>query len=168
MLIAPRAAPAPVQPPATGGADVHNPGTPGQQHFTITEGVSLPAWINPQNFLKLFADQLRTFLLKRNTPVQVVTDGAGAPGTDAAGSLVVECRISEVHLGNGSVANPVVITVESSLYRGSDHTLVKVATSRVKAIGSAHPGGSLPLNDDNTLATWTANWVSGDIKRALK
>ncbi len=166
MLIAPKVAPALPQSPTSPGAD--HSGAPGQQHFSIAEGVSLPAWIDPQDFLKLFAGQLRAFLQKRNIPVQLAGDGPGSPGTDAAGFTVVECRISEVHMGNGSMANPVVITVESSLYRGSDRTLVKVVTSKVKAIGNAHPGGKLPLNDDNTLATWTADWVSGDIKKALK
>jgi len=167
MLIAPKVAPAPVQPPVTAGADVHDPGTPGQQHFSIAEGVSLPAQINPQNYLKLFADELRTQLQKRNIPVQVAADGAGAPETDAAGSPVVECRITDVSKGDGSLARPVMITVESNLYRRGNHTLIKTATSRVKAIGGPHGRGT-PLYDDKTLASWTAAWVLGDIKKVLK
>jgi len=167
MLIAPKVAPAPVQPPVTAGADVHDPGTPGQQHFSIAEGVSLPPQINPQDYLKLFADELRTQLQKRNIPVQVAADGAGAPETDAAGSPVVECRITDVSKGDGSLARPVMITVESNLYRRGNHTLIKTATSRVKAIGGPHGRGT-PLYDDKTLASWTAAWVLGDIKKVLK
>ncbi len=170
MIMAPKVAPTSVQPTGTAGADIDNPETPGVKHFTIAEGVSFPAWINPQNYLTLLPNEFRTQLAKRNIQVQVVTEGASAPGAGAIvinDSIVVETIVRDVSKGHGSMANPVVITIEINLYRRSDHTLIKTITSKVKAIGTAHTR-NLPLHDDQNLATWTASWVANDIKKALK
>lgn len=88
------------------------------KHFTNANGMS-----QSQDFINMFADNLCKELVKFKVSAQAVIEGTTVPDAVTANSLVVEGKFLS-HESGGFVA-PGKLNVELSLYRLSDHALVK-------------------------------------------
>jgi hypothetical protein len=118
------------------------------KHFGQAEGLG-----KSQDFLNYFYDGLIQELPATKVAAQVVGEEGTVPEADAANSVVVEGTITEV--------KSTVIRAEISLYRLSDHTLVKTFTSAVMSKPS-------PLNKDKNVAGTAGRRTAYEIKKALK
>lgn len=88
------------------------------KHFTNANGMT-----QSQDFINMFAEYLRTALATGKIAIQVVDEGTTVPDAAAANSLVVEGKYLS-HQSGGFVT-PGKLNVEISIYRLSDHALVK-------------------------------------------
>jgi hypothetical protein len=76
-----------------------------------------------QDFISMFADNLRTTLVKEKMATLVVEEGTVVPDAAAANSIVVEGKFLSHE--SGGFITPGKLGVEVSIYRLSDHALVK-------------------------------------------
>lgn len=88
------------------------------QHFANPNGINFPAI-----FINGYCDTLRDWLLEFHAASQVVEDAAAVPAADAPNSLVIEGRFTAAH--KGGFSSPGDVEGEVSIYRLSDHALVK-------------------------------------------
>ena len=91
-------------------------------HFTNSSGMS-----QSQDFIHYFSDDLSEGLERNNIAVQVVDQGTAVPDAVAANSLVIEGRFLSHE--DAALLKPGKLIVEISIYRLSDHALVKTWTA---------------------------------------
>jgi hypothetical protein len=123
-------------------------------HFTNSSGMS-----QPQDFIHYFSDDLSEGLERNNVAVQVVDQGTAVPDAVASNSLVIEGRFLSHE--DAALLKPGKLIVEISIYRLSDHALVKTWTA------TTH----FPLNGDHKIRAYAyyAGFAAADaIVEALK
>jgi hypothetical protein len=91
-------------------------------HFTNASGMS-----QSQDFIHYFSDDLSEGLERNNVAAQVVDQGTAVPDAVAANSLVIEGRFLSHE--DAALLKPGKLMVEISIYRLSDHALVKTWTA---------------------------------------
>jgi len=91
-------------------------------HFTNSSGMS-----QSQDFIHFFSDDLSEGLQRNNVAVQVVDQGTPVPDAVAANSLVIEGRFLSHE--DAALLKPGKLIVEISIYRLSDHALVRTWTA---------------------------------------
>ncbi|MGA9062513.1 MAG: PEGA domain-containing protein [Terracidiphilus sp.] len=124
-------------------------------HFTNANGVNLS-----QEFIANFCDAMRAQLQKQKIAVQALEEGAKVSGPAAAGSLVIEGKFTQLNEANAIFMGK--LTMEISIYRISDHALVKTLTVKENFSASSHA-------HDTKSANFTgANTAFHDIGPALK
>ncbi len=124
------------------------------KHFTNANGMA-----QSQDFISMFADNMRTVLTKYKTATLVVEEGTTVPDAAAANSLVIEGKFLS-HEG-GSFLTPGKLQLEISIYRLSDHAVVK--TWSVASL--------FPVNGDHkdkVYAFYTGESAGGLIFQALR
>jgi len=122
--------------------------------FTNANGMS-----QSQNFIQYFSDDLSQWLVKDKVAAQVVDQGTAVPDAVADKSLVIEGRFLS-HEDAGLI-KPGKLLVEISIYRLSDHALVKTWTA------TTH----FPINGDRkdrSYAYYTGTAAADMISDALK
>lgn len=122
------------------------------KHFTQAEGLG-----KTQEFLNYFYDGLMQYLPKTKVARQVLGEEAAVPEADAANAIIVEGKVLEVKK-KGMVG---ILTSDISLYRASDHALVKQFTAEVVFKNS-------PLNKDKNVAEPSGGRTAYEIQKALK
>ena len=123
-------------------------------HFTNASGMS-----QSQDFIHYFSDDLSEGLERNNVAAQVVDQGTTVPDAVAANSLVIEGRFLSHE--DAALLKPGKLIVEISIYRLSDHALVKTWTA------STH----FPLKGDQKVRAYAyyAGFAAADtIVDALK
>jgi PEGA domain len=123
-------------------------------HFTNSSGMS-----QSQDFIHYFSDDLSEGLQRNNVAVQVVDEGTAVPDAVAANSLVIEGRFLSHE--DAAILKPGKLIVEISVYRLSDHALVKTWAA------TTH----FPLNGDHKVRAYAyyAGFAAADtIVDALK
>ena len=151
MLLAASFAVAPVA-AATGKALSLN--TVVVDHFTNANGMG-----QSQDFIHFFADYVSEQLVKDKVAAQVVDQGTTVPDAVAANSVVIEGKFLS-HEDAGLI-KPGKLMVEISIYRLSDHALVKTWTA------TTH----FPINGDHKdrpYAFYTGGAAADTIWDALK
>ena len=101
-------------------------------HFTNANGMA-----QSQDFIQYFADYVSEQLVKDKVAAQVVDQGTTVPDAVAANSVVIEGKFLS-HEDAGLI-KPGKLIVEISIYRLSDHALVKTWA----------PATHFPLNGDH-------------------
>jgi|GEM_PF-2329552 len=91
-------------------------------HFTNANGMS-----QSQEFIHFFSDDLSEGLQRNNVASQVVDQGTAVPDAAAAKSLVIEGRFLSHE--DAALLKPGKLIVEISIYRLSDHALVRTWTA---------------------------------------
>lgn len=91
-------------------------------HFTNASGMS-----QSQDFIHFFSDDLSEGLQRNNLAIQVVDQGTPVPDAVAANSLVIEGRFLSHE--DAALLKPGKLIVEISIYRLSDHALVRTWTA---------------------------------------
>jgi hypothetical protein len=91
-------------------------------HFTNASGMS-----QSQDFIHYFSDDLSEGIERNNVAVQVVDFGTPVPDSVAANSLVIEGRFLSHE--DAALLKPGKLIVEISIYRLSDHALVRTWTA---------------------------------------
>jgi PEGA domain len=123
-------------------------------HFTNASGMS-----QSPDFIHYFSDDLSEGLERNNVAVQVVDLGTPVPDAVAANSLVIEGRFLSHE--DAALLKPGKLIVEISIYRLSDHALVKTWSAETH----------FPLNGDRKVrayAYYTGFAAAGTIVDALK
>jgi hypothetical protein len=123
-------------------------------HFNNGSGMS-----QSPDFIHYFSDDLSEGLERNNVAVQVVDFGTPVPDAVAANSLVIEGKFLSHE--DAALLKPGKLNVEISIFRLSDHALVKTLTA------STH----FPLNGDHKVrayAYYTGFAVADSIVDALK
>lgn len=123
-------------------------------HFTNSSGMS-----QSQEFIHFFSDDLSEGLQRNNVAAQVVDQGTPVADAVAANSLVIEGRFLSHE--DAALLKPGKLIVEISIYRLSDHALVKTWTA------TTH----FPLNGDHKVRAYAyyAGFAAADaIVDALK
>jgi PEGA domain len=123
-------------------------------HFTNASGMS-----QSQDFIHYFSDDLSEGLERNNVAAQVVDPGTPVPDAVAANSLIIEGRFLSHE--DAALLKPGKLIVEISIYRLSDHALVKTWTA------TTH----FPLNGDRKVrayAYYTGFAAADTIVDALK
>jgi PEGA domain len=123
-------------------------------HFTSSSGMS-----QSQDFIHYFSDDLSEGLERSNVATQVVDQGTAVPDSVAANSLVIEGRFLSHE--DAALLKPGKLIVEISIYRLSDHALVKTWAA------TTH----FPLNGDHkdrAYAYYTGFAAADTIVDALK
>jgi hypothetical protein len=123
-------------------------------HFTNASGMS-----QSQDFIHYFSDDLSEGLERNNVAAQVVDQGTAVPDAVAADSLVIEGRFLSHE--DAALLKPGKLIVEISIYRLSDHALVRTWTA------TTH----FPLNGDHKVrayAYYTGFAAADTILDALK
>ncbi|HEX3940242.1 MAG TPA: PEGA domain-containing protein [Acidobacteriaceae bacterium] len=112
-----------------------------------------------QDFIQYFSDYVSQFLEKDKIAAQVVEQGTPVPGADAAHSLLIDGKFLSHE--NASLIKPGKLIVEISIYRLSDHALVKTWTT------TTHfpPGGD---HQDRRYAYYTGVDSANAILDALR
>ncbi len=90
-------------------------------HFTNGNGMA-----QSQDFIQFFADYVSQQLTKGNVAAQVVDQGTSVPDSVAANSLVIDGKFLSHE--NAGLVKPGKLIVEISIYRLSDHALVRTLT----------------------------------------
>lgn len=124
------------------------------RHFTNANGMT-----QSQDFISMFADNMRTVLVKYKIATQVVEEGTTVPDAAATTSLVVEGRfLSHEKAG---IIMPGKLNLEVSIYRLSDHAVVETwdVTSYFPANGD---------HKDKVYAFYTGESAGGQIWQALR
>lgn len=120
-------------------------------HFTISSSAGFT-----QNFIDYFAVNLREWLLKDKTAAQILEAGAVVPVADAPESLVIEGKFTNEEKGMMGLRK---VDVEISVYRISDHALVKTILEKLAFKGGAN---------DKQAAEFLAMQVGAIIRQNLK
>jgi hypothetical protein len=92
-------------------------------HFTNASGVNAP-----QKYIQEFSEGFSESLRHAKSAGQVVQQGATVPDADAANSLVIEGKFTNLDIG-GVFTN---LGMEFEVYRISDHVLVKTISKHAK------------------------------------
>ena len=123
-------------------------------HFTNANGMS-----QSKDFIHFFSDYISERLAKDKVAVQIVDQGTTVPDAVAANSLVIEGKFLSHE--NAGLIKPGKLTVEISIYRLSDHALVKTLTE------ATHfpPNGD---HKDRVYAYYTGDEAGDLIWNALK
>ena len=122
------------------------------KHFGQAEGLG-----KTQEFLDYFYDGLMAYLPKTKVAATVVGEEATVPEADAANAVVIEGTILEVKK-KGLVG---IVRTDVSLYRASDHQLVKQFIAEV-------PYKPSPLNKDKNVAEPSGGRLAYMIQKELK
>jgi hypothetical protein len=101
-------------------------------HFTNANGMA-----QSQDFIQYFSDYLSEQLVKDKVAAQVVDQGTTVPDSVAANSVVIEGKFLSHE--DAGIIKPGKLIVEISIYRLSDHALVKTWA----------PATHFPLNGDH-------------------
>jgi hypothetical protein len=101
-------------------------------HFTNANGMN-----QSRDFIQYFSDYLSQWLEKDKAAARIVDQGTAVPDAVAANSLVIEGKFLSHE--NAGLIKPGKLTVEISIYRLSDHALVKTWT----------PATHFPPNSDH-------------------
>jgi hypothetical protein len=123
-------------------------------HFTNSSGMS-----QSQDFIPYFSDDLSEGIERNNVAAQVVDQGTSVPDAVATNSLVIEGRFLSHE--DAALLKPGKLIVEISVYRLSDHALVRTWTA------TTH----FPLNGDRKVRAYAyyAGFAAADtIVDALK
>ena len=123
-------------------------------HFTNANGMA-----QSQDFIHFFSDYISQQLMKDKVNAQVVDQGTTVPDAVAADSVVIEGKFLSHE--DASLIKPGKLIVEISIYRLSDHALVKAWTA------TTH----FPLNGDHKdrpYAYYTGEAAGDMISEALK
>lgn len=136
-----------------------DPGTPQfntivVKHFTNANGMT-----KSQDFINMFADNLRAQLVKSKIALQAVDEGTPVPDAVAANSLVVEGKF--LSRESGGLIAPAKLNMEISVYRLSDHALVAKWNATAYCMTNAE-------NHDKALAYETGPQTANLIGQALK
>ncbi len=91
-------------------------------HFTNSSGMS-----QSQEFIHFFSDDLSEGLQRNNVATQIVDQGTPVADAVAANSLVIEGRF--ISHEDAALLKPGKLIVEISIYRLSDHALVRTWTA---------------------------------------
>jgi hypothetical protein len=124
------------------------------KHFTNANGMT-----QSQDFISMFTDDLCKELVKGKVSIQAVGEGTTVPDAVAANSLVVEGKFLS-HENAGFIV-PGKLNMEISIYRLSDHALVKTFNGP----------GYFPANGDHkdkVYAYYTAHAIAEEIWQALR
>jgi len=121
------------------------------KRFTPADGQNFS-----QEFIDEFYDGLRTELPKTKLAEQVIEEGGTVADADAANSVVVEGKF--LLKKSGFVGT---VRAEISLFRRSDHQLIKTITADI-------PYKPSPMNTDKTIGHATGRRAAYEIQRALK
>jgi hypothetical protein len=122
------------------------------KHFTQAEGLGL----TPE-FMSIYHGSLLAAMPKMKVAARVVDDGGSISDAEATNAVVAEGRMVALKKG-GMVGR---LGLEISLYRRSDHTLVRFLTTEV-------PFKVTPLTKDKHIADATGANTATEIQRALK
>jgi hypothetical protein len=122
------------------------------QHFVNSNGTSL----SPE-FAGYFCDGLRDWLEKNKAASQVVEEGVTVAAADAADSLVIEGRFSSYQ--KGSLFTLGKLEAEISIYRVSDHAVVKTLSAK---------GAFKGVDSEKTAAHFSAMQIGYAIRQAIK
>jgi hypothetical protein len=122
------------------------------QHFTNSNGTSL----SPE-FIGYFCDGLRDWLAKNKAAAQVVEEGVTVAPADAAESLAIDGRFSSYE--KGSLFTMGKVEVEVSVYRISDHALVKTMSAKSSFKG---------VDNEKTAAQFSSTQIGYAIRQAIK
>jgi len=111
------------------------------QHFTNANGAN-----QSPEFINLFCDDLRNWLQKNESAGQVVEDEdrTTIPPADAANSLVLEGKFDWVE--KGGLLTPGELEAEVSIYRLSDHALVRTLPAKAAFNGSPESKGAANIS----------------------
>ncbi len=120
-------------------------------HFTISSSAGFT-----QNFLDYFVLNLRESLMKNKAAAQVLDAGAVVPAADATESLAIEGVFSNEEKGALGLRK---VDVEMSIYRISDHALVKTVHEKLAYKGAMN---------DKQVANFLAMQVGAIIRQKLK
>ena len=131
------------------------------KHIVLADGVILPDTINPQTYLSLFYDELRSELEKKGIAAQVLGEGASVPEADAGESAVVEAKITDFKKAGRGMAHPGELWLQIELTGRKDHAPIATATPKTKLT----PGS---YRTDANFAKVSASLAAGEIKKALK
>ncbi|MGA9062514.1 MAG: PEGA domain-containing protein [Terracidiphilus sp.] len=123
-------------------------------HFTNANGMTFS-----QDFIQYFSDYLRQRLVKDKVAAQVVDQGTTVPDAVAANSLVIDGKYTGHE--NAAFMKPGKVFVELSIYRLSDHALVKDWNVTTYFVPNSD-------HKDKTYAYYTALPVGDIIWNALK
>jgi hypothetical protein len=124
------------------------------KHFTNANGMN-----QSQNFINMFCDNLRTQLVKNKYASQAVEEGVTVSDSIAANSLLIDGKFTG-YQHSGMIA-PGKLLMEISIYRLSDHALVKTAPITSMFV---HNGE----NNEKVYAYYTGTQTAGLIQEALK
>jgi len=122
------------------------------KHFTLAEGVG-----KTQEFADYFYNGLLRYMPKTKVAALVVPEEGAVAEADAANALVVEGQL--LFVGHEGMAG--IVRSEISLYRVSDHKLVKTFTAEV-------PYKRSPLNKDKNVGENTGERTAIAIQKELK
>ncbi len=131
------------------------------KRIVLADGVVLPETINPQTYLGLFYDNLRSELEKKGIAAQVLEEGASVPEADAGESAVVETKITDFKKAGRGMAHPGELWLQVVVTRRQDHAPIATATPKTKLM----PGN---YRTDANFAKVSASLAAGEIKKALK
>ena len=131
------------------------------KHIVLADGVVLPDTINPQTYLSLFYDNLRSELEKKGIAARVIEEGASVPEAEAAESAVVEAKITDFKKAGRGMAHPGELWLQIELTRRQGHAPIATATPKTKLT----PGS---YRTDANFAKVSASLAAGEIKKALK
>jgi hypothetical protein len=121
------------------------------KHFVNANGTNQsPA------FVGMFCDEMRKWLQKFKVGDLVVEESATVSGADAANSVVVEGRFTNFE--KSGVFTMGSLEVEFSLYRLSDHALVKTLDSK----------SVFKSSSDKIIANQTGDEIAYAVRKALK
>lgn len=122
------------------------------KHFGQAEGLG-----KTQEFLNFFYDGLMSYLPKTKVAAQVLGEEATVAEADAANSVVIEGTLLEVKK-KGLIG---IVRADVSLYRLSDHKLVKQFIAEV-------PYKPSPFNKDKNIAEPSGGRLAYMIQKELK
>jgi hypothetical protein len=137
--------------------------------LTTADGVTLPVGAAAE-----FTTHLRDKLLKTNFGSQVVEEGSNVAAADAADSIVIEANVTVFKpvSKTGSWVSVIAETnssgtfkVEISIFRLSDHTLIKTITPKLEAGGCL---GSSCENEQRKTIAFEGEVAADAIRKALK
>lgn len=123
-------------------------------HFTNANGMA-----QSPEFVHFFADYVSVQLTKGNVAAQVVDQGTPVPDAAAANSLVIDGKFLS-HEDAGLI-KPGKLTVEISIYRLSDHALVRTLTAATRF----PPGGD---KKDRVYAYYSGTGAADTIADSLR
>jgi hypothetical protein len=123
-------------------------------HFTNSNGTN-----RSQEYINSFCESMRNQLQKHKLANQVLEEGITVASDAAANSIVIEGRFTD--FVKGVFFKPGTMSAEISIYRISDHALVKTMMAK----GAFPPGIS---NKDGKTGELTGSQVASEIRQSMK
>jgi hypothetical protein len=136
----------------------HNP-QPEFKTIVVDRFVNTSGTTQSPAFIQSLSDGMRDGLLNSDLARQVVEEGVTVNAADASSSLIVEGRFTGYT--RGDLISTDKLAVEISVYRASDHVLVKSLQSTVSF-------RTIPINTDTRLGSYAGSQSSRSIAQGMK